>query len=1180
MSFVFTENQRRAIEHRGGALLVSAAAGSGKTRVLTERLLRFVADPDESVDIDRFLVITFTRAAAAELRSRIMDALAALAAQRPLDQRIRRQQSLCCRAPIGTIHSFCSSLIREYSQVLGVSPGFTVLDEDRAETMKQSVASRLLDRRYAQIGTDAGFRMLVDTVGAGRDDSRLLDTMLDLYDKLQSHPAPEDWAERQRAAFRLDGVSDAGETVWGALLLARARKTAGFWSAEMDAACMEIANADEKLKKAYGGAFDDAAAQLRDFCRALSEGWDRAGQFSQIAFGRLLPLKNYDDRALQERLKSVWNGCKKACGSLGEIFSTPSAELLADLRAVSPAMDALLTLTVEFGRAYDAEKTRRGVLDYSDLEHLADRLLTDPATGTPTAVADELSRRYREIMVDEYQDVNAVQERIFRAVSRDGSNLFLVGDVKQSIYRFRLADPGLFLDKYDRFAPFAQAKGGEPRRIDLQENFRSRRGVLDAANLVFGCIMSRDLGELDYDAHAALRFGAQGYDPKWDAPAEFHILDSGGDEDAPDSDELEARFIARKILAMRRAGIPVTENGVQRRCDWGDFVLLLRAPGEKGRTFHRVLAEAGIPVDSRLGAGFFTSLEVSATIDLLSVIDNPHADVPLISVLRSPAFGFTADELSAIRTADRQSDFYGALCAAAKGGDEKAAAFLQRLEAWRAAAPETELGTLVWRLCTETGLLAICAAMRDGEMRRRNLMHLFEYARSFGESGYRGVFRFVRWLQRMSERGEEPDVGAPGQAVRILSIHKSKGLEFPFVFLCDLAHRFNQTDARTNVLLHSALGLGPKRVDTAMGVEYPTLARRAVAAKLNDEMLSEEMRVLYVGMTRARERLFLSAVWKNAGENLEKLKLTARNPMPAELLRTASSFAPWIAAAALQAPEVLPITIHTGPSLSEAAATDALQTEDAVDPAALDEALAALRARLDFAYPWAGSVDLPSKLTATGLKGTQEEDADAAALTEEAPAALSFRRPEPGKARALNAAQRGTATHLFLQYVDFARAGTRAELEGEADRLLAEGRIDAAERAAVDLDAVAALFASELGQRMRAAEKLRREFRFQLLCKAADFYPEAAEDDRIVLQGVVDCCFETPDGSITVVDYKTDRVGPSEIPARAARYRTQLLAYAGALERIFSRPVRRCVLWFLHTGTQYEISLETQEKSL
>ena len=1175
MRIQFTESQRRAIGNRGGALLVSAAAGSGKTRVLTERLLRYVTDPDSPEDIDRFLVITFTRAAAAELRGRIMDALAACAAERPGDARIRRQQSLCCRAPIGTIHSFCSTLIREYSQMLGVSPAFTVLDEDRAAAMKQSIVSRLLDRRYERIGGDEGFRLLADSVGAGRDDIRLQGTLLELYERIQSHPYPEDWAARQRAAFALEGVADAGETAWGKELLSAALRTARFWSGEMDGACAEIAGADAKLQKAYGAAFADAAAQLRDFCRAAAEGWDRACAFAQIRFQRLGSLRNYDNPVRQERLKAVWNGCKDAAAALGKTFFAPSAAQLDDLRAVSPAMDALLDLTVEFEKAYAAEKARRGVLDYADLEHMAIRLLVDRATGAPTPVAAELSRRYREIMVDEYQDVNAVQERIFRALSREERNLFMVGDVKQSIYRFRLADPRLFLDKYMQYAPCGDTPGDAPRRVLLQVNFRSRRGVVDAVNLVFGCIMSRDLGELDYDGDAALRFGAQGYDPALDSPAEFHLLDPAEEEDAPASDELEARFIAQKILEMYRAGTPVTENGVQRRCDWSDFVLLMRAPNGKGQTFHRVLAEAGIPVDSQLGAGFFTSLEVAVTVDLLSVIDNPHADIPLISVLRSPVFNFSGDELSAVRAAAPDSDYYGALCAAAAAGDRKSAEFLRQLDEWRTQAPETELSTLVWRLCTETGLLAICAAMRDGEVRRRNLMHLFEYARAFGETGYRGVYRFVQWLRRMAERGEEPDAGNVGQAVRILSIHKSKGLEFPFVFLCDLSHRFNLSDARTCVLMHSDLGLGPKRVDTAQGIEYPTLARNAVAQRLTDETLSEEMRILYVGMTRAREKLILSCVWKNAAKALEDMRLTARRPMPAELLRNMSSFAPWIAAATLAEPETLPITIHAGVETPEAAPAPAVPETAGERPD--DEALAALREKLDFVYPWAGSEDLPSKLTATELKDPLEADDDAAAMNDE-PREPVFRRPGPGKPRRLTAAQRGTATHAFLQNLDFARTGTPEALRAEVDRLLAAGRLDESERAAIDLAAVAALFASPLGRQIRAASELRREFRFQLLCDAAEFFPGAAPGDQILLQGVVDCCFFTPDGGITVVDYKTDRVSEAQVPERAAHYRGQVLAYARALERIFERPVNKCVLWFLHTGTEYEISLKSQEK--
>ena len=1179
MSVSFTDSQLLAIESRGSAVLVSAAAGSGKTRVLTERLLRRVADPAAPVDVDRFLVITYTRAAAAELRDRIMTALASKAASRPADGRIRRQQSLCCRAPIGTIHSFCSAILREYSQALGISPAFSVLDEDRAEAMKRSVAARLLDKRYEQIESDAAFRLLADTVGAGRDDSRLEKTLLELCEKLRSLPYPEDWAERQRAAFALSGVTDAGETVWGREMLDAFRETAGFWAEELESACGRIAGADAKLQKAYGAPFSDAAALFRGFLGAVSGGWDRARAALGEPYPRLGRLVKYDDGETQERLKAVWNGAKKAFGALAEAFSADSAALLADLRATAPAMDALLRLSSDFDRAYSAEKARRAVLDYSDLEHLSLRLLVDKGTGGPTAVARELSCRYEEIMVDEYQDVNAVQELIFRALSRNGRNLFLVGDVKQSIYRFRLADPTLFLDKYAHYAPVSEAPPGAPRRILLQENFRSRRPILDAANLVFGSIMSRKLGELDYDGDAALRFGAESYDPTQDAPAELHIIDPVTDEEeTPASDELEARFVAQKILSMVRAGTPVTENGTARRCDWGDFVLLLRAPGSKGAVFHRVLEEAGIPVESAQGGGFFTSLEVAVTVDLLAVIDNPHADVPLISVLRSPAFCFSGDELSAVRAAAPDSDFYGALRAHAAAGGEKSADFLRKLERWRALAPETETAALVWTLCTETGLLAICAAMRDGEARRRNLMQLFEYARAFGESGYRGVYRFVQWLRRLSERGMEPERAAAGKAVRIMSIHKSKGLEFPFVFLCDLHHRFNQTDTRGGVLLHTELGLGPKRVDAALGLEYPTLARRAVARRLTEEMLSEEMRVLYVGMTRARERLFLSCVWKNAAGALEEKRLTLRQPQPPEMLRTSASFAPWIAGAALADPETLPITLHSPEDLS-AEAVAAAAPETASEPADAG-AKRALEDALDFVYPWARSADLPAKLTATELKGLPDADADAeSAPLVSAPPERSFRRPDFAAAPALSAAERGTATHAFLQYVDLARTGSLDALCAEAERLTAAGRLSENERDAIDLPSVARLFASPLGAEMRSADELRREFRFLLLCDASDYAPEAAEDDRILLQGVVDCFF-IRDGAITIVDYKTDRVAAAEVPARAEAYRGQMLAYAGALKRIFGLPIRRCVLWFLHPGAEHEISLKSQEKIL
>ncbi|MBQ8264720.1 MAG: helicase-exonuclease AddAB subunit AddA, partial [Oscillospiraceae bacterium] len=971
MAFSFTEAQKRAIGTRGRSLLVSAAAGSGKTRVLTERVMAYVTDPDEQTDIDRFLIITYTRAAAGEMRSRIMDSLAAAAAADPGNRHLRRQQDRCWQAQIGTIHSFCTTLLRENCHHIGLPPAFRVMDEDRAVKMKESVLEKLLESRYERMDAHPGFRELADSVGAGRDDRRLAETVLRIYEKIRSHPYPELWAKEQ--AEQLDSLAeldDIASTVWGQIMLDDIASSARYWSERMDEAVLEIHNADDKIIAAYGGVFIDDAAALRDFVRALGEGWDRAREFlPPEQFASLGRLTKYEDVAFKDRMKSIRDNYKKAAEGFRKAMAEPSAKQLHDLQATAPAMKALLALCTDFDRAFSAEKRRESLVDFSDLEHMALELLVDRDTGKATWIAVELSQRYREIMVDEYQDVNAVQDMIFRALSREGRNLFMVGDVKQSIYRFRLADPTIFLDKYESYGDF-DPDSEEAQRILLQENFRSRRSILDAANLVFSNIMSRELGELDYDEDAALRFGAPDYPEGSDTVPELCIIDpaSDNDEETPEKTALEARYVARRIREMMDAATPVYEKGGVRKCRWSDFALLMRSPGGKGSIFHEELAKAGIPVRSQQAGGFFSSLEVGVAIDMLAVIDNPHADVPLISVLRSPAFGFTADELAAIRAADKRSDFYSALLAAAEGGSSRCRDFRDRLDAIRAAAPDMSLDALLWRVYTETGLFAICSAMSGGEERRANLMGLFELARNFEESGYRGLFRFVAWLRRMAERGQEPMRASEGDFVSIMSIHKSKGLEFPFVFLCDLAHQFNTNDSKENVLVHSSLGLGSKLTDTARGVEYPTLSRRAIEKQLQKERLSEEMRVLYVAMTRAREKLIMTAAWKNAGAKLYKLRDSLQSPMPPALLRSAQSFLPWIASAALIGGEEL---IKTNIVYADAVDAPEAQAEAAPEarPAAkADEALVELlRSRLGFRYPHAGAVELPTKLSATEL---------------------------------------------------------------------------------------------------------------------------------------------------------------------------------------------------------------------
>ena len=832
-----TASQKAAIEARGGAVLVSAGAGSGKTRVLTERLMGWLTDPIEPQDLDRFLIITFTKAAAGELRGRILEELAAAQAADPGNRRLRRQSALCRRAQIGTIHSFCAALLRQYSQQLGLTPDFAVADEERARAMKAAALERVLEERYAHPDRYPGFLRLADTVGVGRDDRRLAELTLELHEKMQSHARPEKWAAEQAALLRGQSAG-AGETPWGRELLDRAAEAADCWSGALEGLLTEMA-AQGKIHRAYGPSVAETAEALRALSRAAKKGWAEAQACLPIPFPRLGSLRDSPDPALSEKVKAVREICKKSVEKLNDSLGVPSDKLLTGLAGTAPAMEALLELALDLDRAFSADKRRAGLVDFADLEHMAARLLTEE-DGSPTALAGEISRRYTEIMVDEYQDVSRVQDAIFRAVSREGKNLFLVGDVKQSIYRFRLADPRIFTEKYLSYRD--EAGPGEPRRILLRENFRSRLEVLDAANRVFSLCMSRSLGDIDYDEGAKLLCGAafEGQVPK----PELLLLDLPGGEDKPDKTALEAALVAKKIQELVESGAEVTDRGVRRPLRYGDIAILLRSANTVGGVYRRELARRGIPVGSGQSGGFFQAAEISSLLSILAVIDNPHQDIPLIAALRSPAFGFDADALSEIRASDRQGDFYTALLRRAET-DERSRDFLRALDELRDAAPDLSAAELLRRVLERFDLLALCGAMEDGPRRKARLLALAGLAERFEATGYRGLHRFLLWLRQLAEKGREPALGSGTEpAVQILSVHRSKGLEFPVVFLCDLGRRFNTSDSRAKVLVHPELGLGPKVTDLKTRQEYPTLARSAIRQRLDRETLSEELRLL------------------------------------------------------------------------------------------------------------------------------------------------------------------------------------------------------------------------------------------------------------------------------------------------------------------------------------------------
>ena len=1156
-----TESQRAAIETRGSAVLISAGAGSGKTKVLTERLMSRICTDDPPVDLDSFLIITFTRAAAAELRGRIAGELAERLAADPTNKRLRRQTALCQRAQIGTIHSFCSQLLRENCHLLGLSPDFAVVDEERAEAMKLSALERVLDERYAKAESFPGFTQLADTVGAGRDDSRLVRLVLELHDKMQCHARPDQWAERQVQRLS-ETADDVGETPWGRAILDWARDITRSWRREYETLTAQ-AQSDSALTALYADTLYETAEALRGLEEALTLGWDRARRCLPLEFPQLSRKKSPDadfTAMLRERRKA----CKdKDMAAVEKALNAPSASLLRDMAETAPAMEALLTLTLDFDRAYGRDKRQRALVDYSDLEHLTAQLLTN-ADGTPTELARQISARYTEIMVDEYQDVSRVQDDIFRAISREGKNLFLVGDVKQSIYRFRLADPTIFTEKYESYPDYTVAAGDEPRRILLRENFRSRREVLDAANSVFSLCMSRSLGDVDYDDAAALLCGA-GYPGAAPTP-ELLLIDvpkGEEDEESPDRLALEATVTARRIREMVERGETVTDHGVQRPMSYGDVAILLRSVNSVGTVFRQALLKEGVPVAAVQGGDFFGSVEVSTVVNLLALLDDPHQDVPLIAVLRSPAFHFSADELSELRAADPDAELYAALCRCAETNG-RAKDFLDTLTALRSLAPDLSASELTWQLINELSLLSLCSAMSDGERRRADLLALITLSEKFEGSGYRGLHRYVLWLRRLAEKGTElPGGGATGAAVQIMSMHKSKGLEFPVVFLCDTAHRFNREDSRGVVLVHPELGLGPKRIDTVRRTEYPTLARNAIRLKQDRELLSEELRLLYVGMTRAKERLIVTAAVRKADDKLDRLRASLRIPMPPETLAQAQSMSDWLLYAALADGHRLRLIRCAAEEPERVDVTE--ERRETIDA----EMAALVERQLGFRYAHETAVTLPSKLTATELKGRAEADADAESTAPRLP--HRFRMPElSGVERPLTGTERGVATHLVLQYMDYAKATTAEGIRTEIERLRVQRFLSDREAAAVNADAIAKLFSSPLGQRILAADEVQREFKFSLLVDAGTVFPDAMGEE-LLLQGVVDCCIREGD-SLTVIDYKTDRVFTSEdIAARAELYRPQLRSYAEALRRIRKLPVRECVLYFLAAGKAVKV---------
>ncbi len=1180
-----TPQQQAVVENRGGSLLVSAAAGSGKTKVLVERLFRYVTE--ERCNVDDFLLITYTKAAAAELRSKIASELSKRLAQTPGDPQLKRQLLRVYQADIKTVDAFCTGLLRENTHLLAregdrhaLTPDFRVLDEGEAGLVRRRVLDRELEAFYEAL--DAGGELLADTLGAGRDDGALAELVLELYDKLQSHADPGAWLEENRRLWAaMDGAFDG--TDYARELLAGVRRQAAHWAGALRSAA-EGAEGDEALSRGYGEKFLTAAFSFDAL--AAAESWESARQAERgIVFPRLATPRGRKDDPDVAALKQVWESCKDGAKKLEALLAVSGEEAMEDLRAVAPAMEALLALTARFSESYRAEKLRMNAADFSDQEHLALHLLVAEGGGR-TDLGEQVAARYREILVDEYQDTNEVQNAIFLAVSRDGQNIFTVGDVKQSIYRFRLADPTIFLGKYNRFKSYEEAEAGEERKILLSKNFRSRREILDAANFIFENILSVEMGEMAYGADESLHFGADYYPERHDCGTEFHLISArmkSAEEDRPVKKiTAEARFVARRIRELLDEGYPVTgEDGALRPCRAEDVVILMRSPGSRTAAFAEALAERDIPCSFQESGDFFHTMEISVMTALLEIVDNPRQDVPLISVLRSPIFGFSSERLAAIRGGSAQGDFFDAVSA---DGGEDCRSFLETLAALRLAGRDMSVHQLIWHIYNTLNVLGVFGAMDSGAARRENLIVLSRHAETFERSGYRGLFAFVTQLKRLLELDRAPAArgAAAAGGVRLMSIHRSKGLEFPIVILADLDHAFSRQDFDTPVLVHPAMGLGPRRVDLERRIRYSTLARLAVQEKLRRENLSEEQRILYVAMTRPKEKLILVDAMYHAPGRLRKLAAMAACPVLPETVAGCRSLGDWLVLPLLCRPEAAPLRalaelevrelytgntspwqvfLHDSEEFRERPGKPSLEAAEAAETADFDPGL------LEFAYPYMRETALPAKVTATQLKGraVDEEIAEHAART---PYLRPLSQPKfRRESRGLTPAERGTATHLVLQYLDF----EDRDVDGQVEQLRLRNLLTEEQARAVDRRALARFLETPLAEDIRRGRNVLREYRFTLLMDARRLDPEAAEGERVLLQGVVDCCFET-DAGLTVVDFKTDHVDTGEaLRERAGHYRPQLEAYSQALERVLEKNVVRRTLYFLRPAAAVEV---------
>lgn len=1222
----WTNEQLQAIQEKNSNILVAAAAGSGKTAVLVERIIHKIID--EQMDIDKILVVTFTNAAASEMRERILEAIYKKLEENPENVHLQRQIILLNKASICTIHSFCLDVIHNHFYEIDLPSNFKIADTAEIDLLKQEVLDDLFEQKYTE--NDKDFIELLENYTNYRGDEALQELVLKIYKFIQSSPFPIKWLQEKLELLKIED-KDISQTIWGKLIIQTVDDDIQESIMQLEVTKSKMALYPEMTK--FYQTISEDIINLQDLQKYNS--WDELYiKLLNFNFSKW-PVDKKVINDLKEDSKEIRDKVKKHIKEkTAKLLSCSQEQAVKDLKIITPILEKLSNLVTEFTKNFAEKKKEKNCIDFNDIEHFALKILLDE-NNNPTEVAKKYKEKFEEIAIDEYQDSNLVQEAILTSISK-GNNIFMVGDVKQSIYKFRQARPELFLQKYDEYKNKEEKAQEDNLKIQLFRNFRSRQNILNITNLVFESIMSKELGDINYNENEYLNYGANYPEPEeiknYAGIAELDIIDLKEDEsitafegeedeeeqERVEDDVLEAKFVANKIQELLNSNYMVFDKKQgYRKIRPKDIVILLRATSNLSPIYEKELSDLELPVFSDTSGTYLDTVEIQTILSVLKIIDNPLQDIPLVVVLRSSICNFTDNDLITIRLTDRNCNFYEALIKTRLicDGDlkNKIESFLEKLEKWKSISQYMPLDEFIWQIYLDTGYYQYVGLLPNGAMRQANLKTLFEKAKQYEKASFKGLFNFIQFIDKLKKQNGDLAsaklIGENEDVIRIMSIHKSKGLEFPVVFLCNSHKKFNMQDLNDNILLHQDIGFGPTIMDTTRKIKYSSIAKDAIKLKMKQETLSEEQRILYVALTRAKEKLYITGRSKDFTKYVQdknkvlEMYESENIKLDAKLMKKANSYLDWIMYVYLfnqgrtitlkgesyKLSDIITLNVSNKKDLLKA-----LAKEEVVEQIDLKEKIEqilknksdeenkkseqALKELLEWKYDYIVDTTLPTKSSVTKIKQEKIklEEMLKGIESEEVEYKKSYTPKFMQEDKKISSAEKGTLVHLCIQRLDERKDYELKDIQNMILNLVEKEIITQNEADAIDVNLIYQYTKSQLFEELRKAKEVHKEQPFYINIPAKDVVSEAENSKKnILVQGIIDLYYIDKNDNLVLIDFKTDYISnePNAKEKILDKYKVQLEIYKTALEQALNRKTSKTALCLVKSEYE-EVVLE------